>query len=435
MVNAAIKAKENVMKKILSFLLIALLSLSLISCGSTTSESKSNDTDYSSNISKISLFGIEDGVVYWDVYLSADTDWGDDDNFMEGLALYAIKKCIDDDESSGFSSFNIMGYENDGNTAFSWGGIDGTDEIRFYKDGAHTFNYKLTSDQYKDLLGSVTSDDQSSTSDNQPSVYPLEMTSTLLDSAIEAPATIFSTRAAENGLSGTAYYITGTVTESYADGSSPTGKIYFTVSSDNGKIAFINMMDYADTSNYSEEEIASAKNIYSSGYNNDFPSVGQYVTVYGLYLGYSEVLKMPVLYYGLNEETQKILLQRDSQNAVSENPSNKDTDSSNNSTDTKEETSTTIGQDNALKSAKEYLKTSSFSYSGLVEQLKYEGFSTDEATYAVDNCGADWNEQVAQAAQDYLDIMSFSRSELIDQLVYDGFSKDQAEYGVSAAGY
>lgn len=435
MVNTVIKAKENVMKKILSFLLIALLSLSLISCGSTTSESKSNDTDYLSNISKISLFGIEDGVVYWDVNLSADTDWGDDDNFMEGLALYAIKKCIDDDESSGFSSFNIMGYENDGNTAFSWGGIDGTDEIRFYKDGAHTFNYKLTSDQYKDLLGSVTSDDQSSTSDNQPSVYPLEMTSTLLDSAIEAPATIFSTRAAENGLSGTAYYITGTVTESYADGSSPTGKIYFTVSSDNGKIAFINMMDYADTSNYSEEEIESAKNIYSSGYNNDFPSVGQYVTVYGLYLGYSEVLKMPVLYYGLNEETQKILLQKDSQNTDSENSSNKGTDSSNNSIETKEETSTTTGQDNALKSAKEYLKASAFSYSGLVEQLKYEGFSTDEATYAVNNCGADWNEQAAQAAQDYLDIMSFSRSELIDQLVYDGFSKDQAGYGVSAAGY
>jgi hypothetical protein len=309
MVNTVIKAKENVMKKILSFLLIALLSLSLISCGSTTSESKSNDTDYLSNISKISLFGIEDGVVYWDVNLSADTDWGDDDNFMEGLALYAIKKCIDDDESSGFSSFNIMGYENDGNTAFSWGGIDGTDEIRFYKDGAHTFNYKLTSDQYKDLLGSVTSDDQSSTSDNQPSVYPLEITSTLLDSAIEAPATIFSTRAAENGLSGTAYYITGTVTESYADGSSPTGKIYFTVSSDNGKIAFINMMDYADTSNYSEEEIASAQNIYSSGYNNNFPPLNQDITVYGLYVGYSDVLNMPVFYYGLNEASQELLLQ------------------------------------------------------------------------------------------------------------------------------
>lgn len=426
------------MKKILSFLLIALLSLSLISCGSTTSESKNGDTDYSSNISKTSLFGIEDGVVYWDVYLSADTDWGNDDNFMEGLALYAIKKCLENDENNGFSSFSVFCYQNSGQLAFSWGGIDGMDEIRLYeKDGTNAFNYKLTSDQYEDLLGSVTtSDDQSSTSDNQPSVYPLEMTSTLLDSAVGVPATIFSTRAAENGLSGTAYYVTGTVAELYTNGeSSPTAKPYFTVSCDNGKIAFVNMMDYADTSNYSEEEIESAKSIYGSGYNNEFPSVGQYVTVYGLYLGYSEVLKMPVLYYGLNEETQKILLQNDSQNTVSKNSSSKSTDSSNNSTETKEETSTTTGQDNALKSAKEYLKASAFSYSGLVEQLKYEGFSTDEATYAVDNCGADWNEQATQAAQDYLDVMSFSRSELIDQLVYDGFSKDQAEYGVSAAGY
>lgn len=424
------------MKKILSFLLIAILSLSLISCGSTTSESKNGDTDYSSYISKVLQLGVENDTVYWSVDLSEDTVWGTDDNFMEGLALYAIKKCIEDDENNGLSSLYVMGYENNGSTAFTWGGVNGTDKIRFYKDGEHSFDYKLTSDQYEDLLGSVTSDDQSSTSDNQPSVYPLEMTSTLLDSAVGVPATIFSTRAAENGLSGTAYYVTGTVAELYTNGeSSPTAKPYFTVSCDNGKIAFVNMMDYADTSNYSEEEIESAKNIYSSGYNNDFPSVGQYVTVYGLYLGYSEVLKMPVLYYGLNEETQKILLQKDSQNTDSENSSNKDTDSLNNSTETKEETSTTTGQNNALKSAKEYLKTSAFSYSGLVEQLKYEGFSTDEATYAVDNCGADWNEQAAQAAQAYLDIMSFSRSELIDQLVYDGFSKDQAEYGVSAAGY
>ena len=50
------------MKKILSFLLITLLSLSLISCGSATSESKNGDTDYSSNISITSLFGIEDGM-------------------------------------------------------------------------------------------------------------------------------------------------------------------------------------------------------------------------------------------------------------------------------------------------------------------------------------------------------------------------------------
>lgn len=299
------------MKKILSFLLITLLSLSLISCGSATSESKNGDIDYSSNISITSLFGIEDGVVYWDVYLSADTDWGNDDNFMEDLALYAIKKCIDDDESSGFSSFNIMGYENNGNTAFSWGGIDGTDEIRFYKDGAHTFNYQLTSDQYKDLLGTVNSDNQVSTNESKTTAtYPLDMESSLLDSAIEAPTTIFSTSADENGLSGTAYYITGTVSESYTDEAlSPTAKPYFTVSCDNGKIAFVNMMDYADTSNYSKEEIASAQNIYSSGYNNIFPPLNQDITVYGLYVGYSDVLNMPVFYYGLNEASQELLLQ------------------------------------------------------------------------------------------------------------------------------
>lgn len=89
----------------------------------------------------------------------------------------------------------------------------------------------------------------------------------------------------------------------------------------------------------------------------------------------------------------------------------------------------------ALKQAKSYLEFSSFSYSGLIEQLEYEGFSNDEATYAVDNCGADWNEQAAKKAQSYLDTMSFSRSGLIDQLEYEGFTAEQAEYGVSAVGY
>ncbi|MCA5960456.1 Ltp family lipoprotein [Blautia sp. RD014234] len=37
-----------------------------------------------------------------------------------------------------------------------------------------------------------------------------------------------------------------------------------------------------------------------------------------------------------------------------------------------------------------------FSYSGLVEQLEYEGFSNESSTFAVDNCGADWNEQAAK---------------------------------------
>ena len=38
-------------------------------------------------------------------------------------------------------------------------------------------------------------------------------------------------------------------------------------------------------------------------------------------------------------------------------------------------------------------------------------------------------------AESYLSHMSFSRSRLIEQLKYEGFTDEQAEYGVSAVGY
>lgn len=97
--------------------------------------------------------------------------------------------------------------------------------------------------------------------------------------------------------------------------------------------------------------------------------------------------------------------------------------------------SETMGQRNARSKARDYLSVMPFSYSGLVSQLEYEGFTTEEATYAADQCGADWNEQAAKKAQDYLDTMSFSRSGLIEQLKYEGFTQEQAEYGVAAVGY
>lgn len=89
----------------------------------------------------------------------------------------------------------------------------------------------------------------------------------------------------------------------------------------------------------------------------------------------------------------------------------------------------------ALLSAYSYLDYTAFSYSGLIDQLEYEGFTNSEATYAVKNCGADWYEQAAKCAKSYLDYSSFSRSSLIDQLEYEGFTYDQAVYGVEANGY
>lgn len=95
----------------------------------------------------------------------------------------------------------------------------------------------------------------------------------------------------------------------------------------------------------------------------------------------------------------------------------------------------TFGEQNALKRAKAYLEVIAFSYSGLVEQLEYEGFSHSEATYGAEHCDADWYAQAAQKAADYLDIFSFSRSGLIEQLEYVGFTHDQAVYGAEQNGY
>lgn len=95
----------------------------------------------------------------------------------------------------------------------------------------------------------------------------------------------------------------------------------------------------------------------------------------------------------------------------------------------------TLGEKNALASAKNYLSFSSFSKKGLIKQLEFEGFSNQEAQYAVENCGADWNEQAAKSAQNYLSFSSFSKSGLIQQLKFEGFTDEQAQYGASAVGY
>lgn len=101
----------------------------------------------------------------------------------------------------------------------------------------------------------------------------------------------------------------------------------------------------------------------------------------------------------------------------------------------KDETRVTIGMQNALKSANQYLSITGFSYSGLVKQLEFEQYTHEEAVYAADHCGADWNEQAVRSAKQYLSIMSFSRNGLIKQLEYDGYTNSQAVYAVTQCGY
>jgi len=89
----------------------------------------------------------------------------------------------------------------------------------------------------------------------------------------------------------------------------------------------------------------------------------------------------------------------------------------------------------AVRSGETYLEFTAFSRSGLIDQLEYEGFSTAEATYAVEEIDPDWNAQAAASAESYLEFASFSRQGLIDQLRYEGFTQSEAEFGATAVGY
>lgn len=95
--------------------------------------------------------------------------------------------------------------------------------------------------------------------------------------------------------------------------------------------------------------------------------------------------------------------------------------------------SATAGERNALRRAGEYLDVMPFSYTGLIKQLEYEGYTHSEAVYAADRCGADWKEQAALKAADYLELMSFSYDGLIEQLEFEGYTHEQAVYGANRA--
>jgi hypothetical protein len=88
----------------------------------------------------------------------------------------------------------------------------------------------------------------------------------------------------------------------------------------------------------------------------------------------------------------------------------------------------------AVRAAQQYLQSQAFSLKGLISQLKYEGFSTSDATYGASHAGANWTQQAVRAAKEYLRSQAFSLKGLISQLKYGGFSASQATYGASRSG-
>lgn len=229
----------------------------------------------------------------------------------------------------------------------------------------------------------------------------------------------FNSYASQNGLDGTAIYI--------------TGKIINKTTQDDELLSFIveqedgNRWDVGIPISDNESEII-----------DDL--INKNVRVFGTYTGFSDKLNVPciVLVTKDTEMMDEVRIERGSEKYAYEtvwkfsdyiNRTIGSNGSGNNDTEI------TIGQSNALRSAKQYLEIQAFSYNGLIEQLEYEKYTHKEAIYAVDNCGADWNEQAAKSAKGYLDMMEFSREELIEQLQYEGFTYEQAVYGVEKNGY
>ena len=102
--------------------------------------------------------------------------------------------------------------------------------------------------------------------------------------------------------------------------------------------------------------------------------------------------------------------------------------------ETKEDTSVPKEYRNALHKAENYSKMMHMSKQRIYDQLTSEygeKFDAEAAQYAIDSVVTDWNQNALQTAVDYLDYSSFSYPGLYDQLVYEGYTAEQAQYAIS----
>lgn len=102
--------------------------------------------------------------------------------------------------------------------------------------------------------------------------------------------------------------------------------------------------------------------------------------------------------------------------------------------------SLTRPQENAVRSAKQYLSMKGFSRDGLIQQLSSDygdGYKISDATVAVDSLNNDWNKEAVRSAKQYLSMKGFSCKGLIEQLSSsygDKYTVSQATYGARQAG-
>lgn len=95
--------------------------------------------------------------------------------------------------------------------------------------------------------------------------------------------------------------------------------------------------------------------------------------------------------------------------------------------------STTETQDFALERARELNGYEVYSAMGLEFELVSEGFSREDARWAVDNLGEDWNNNAVEAVHELNQFASYSRVGMLQALKDGGFTQDEAQHGVEHA--
>lgn len=94
----------------------------------------------------------------------------------------------------------------------------------------------------------------------------------------------------------------------------------------------------------------------------------------------------------------------------------------------------TTEQKNALRKAESYSNNLHMSKQGIYNQLTstVEGFSAEDAQYAIDHVEADWNANALAKAKSYQQTLSMSKNAIYNQLtsVVEGFTAEEAQYAI-----
>ena len=62
----------------------------------------------------------------------------------------------------------------------------------------------------------------------------------------------------------------------------------------------------------------------------------------------------------------------------------------------------------------------------------FDGFTSEESQYAVDNLNVDWKENALKTAQNYANNLNMSKDAIYNQLIsnFDGFTPEDAQYAI-----